>query len=140
MHPVSLSLLVILGVFLACAGAQYSNPIQVGPSTNPAPVTNASIQKVSDLASEMYSRWEVLDQACDPRAVFAVAYLFMTANARRLITDLYFDDGNNMADFILSMSKNLYPSFRFVLLSLYLLSRNLLFISFTDETSSYAMY
>jgi len=111
MHPVSLSLLVILGVFLACAGAQYSNPIQVGPSTNPAPVTNASIQKVSDLASEMYSRWEVLDQACDPRAVFAVAYLFMTANARRLITDLYFDDGNNMADFILTFATRYITAF-----------------------------
>jgi hypothetical protein len=97
MHLVSL--LVIVGVF-ALVGAQYSNPVQVGPSTNPATVTAASIQKVSDLASEMYSRWEALDQACDPRAPFAVAYLFMTANARRLITNNYFDDGNKMADFI----------------------------------------
>jgi len=97
MHPVSLSLLVVL---FACVGAQYSNPVQVGPSTNPAPVTNASLQIVSDLATEMYNRWEVLDQACDPRAAFAVAYLYMTANAKRLITNLYFDDGNKMAGFI----------------------------------------
>jgi len=55
---------------------------------------------MTTLAQNMYNRWYALDQACDPRAVFAVAYLYMTANAKRLITNLYFDDGNNMANFI----------------------------------------
>jgi hypothetical protein len=88
----------------ALAGAQYSDPAEVGPSTSPAPVTDASIQLVSDIATDMYNRWYALDQACDPRAVFAVAYLYMTANAQRLITELYFDDGNNMANFIQTFS------------------------------------
>jgi len=97
MHRFSLTLFVVL---VACASAQWTNPVELGPSANPAPVTAASIQKVSDLATEMYNRWQALDQVCDPRAVFAVAYLYMTANARRLISNLYFDDGNKMADFI----------------------------------------
>jgi len=39
----------------------------------------------------------VLDAACDPNAVFALTYMYMTYGARVFIGNHYFDDGNAMA-------------------------------------------
>lgn len=81
----------------SCASGQG---FTIGPSTHPAPVSQSAITRTTNLATDMYNRWVALDAQCDPRAVFAVAYLFMTHNARILIQNNYFDDGNKMADFI----------------------------------------
>jgi len=92
------SLLVAVSLcLLSCTDAQG---FTVGPSTHPVPVLQSSMDRISSLASDMYSRWEALDAACDPKAVFAVAYLYMTASAKTLIANNYFDDGNKMTDFI----------------------------------------
>ncbi len=102
---ISSSSLLVMLLAVVVVNASDSPYIFIGASSNPAPVTPQSVQKVSDLAAEMYSRWEALDQACDFRAVFAVAYLYMTASAKNLVQDLYFDVGNKMADFIPSTLK-----------------------------------
>jgi len=52
------------------------------------------------MVDTLKSRWEVLDSACDPRAVFALTYLAITRSAAQYIADEYFDDGNSMANFI----------------------------------------
>eukprot|EP01119_Soliformovum_irregulare_P002170 TRINITY_DN1233_c0_g2_i1.p1 TRINITY_DN1233_c0_g2~~TRINITY_DN1233_c0_g2_i1.p1 ORF type:complete len:280 (+),score=38.97 TRINITY_DN1233_c0_g2_i1:32-871(+) len=93
-------LLLSCCVLITLCVAVYGQGFTIGPSTNPAPVTSASISRITAIADDMYQRWYQLDAACDPRAVFAVAYLFMTANAKKLVQNLYFDDGNKMVDFI----------------------------------------
>jgi len=77
-----------------------SQGFTVGPSANPAPVTDAAIAKISNLSQVMYNMWYSYDAACDPKAVFAVAYLYMTANAKKLVEHGYFDDGDKMVDFV----------------------------------------
>lgn len=87
-------------VVLSCACAAYGQGFTVGPSPNPRPVTQDAIRRITRIAQDMRNRWEALDADCDPRAVFAVAYLFMTANAKKLVQNRYFDDGNKMVDFV----------------------------------------
>lgn len=89
-----------LVLFVSLCRGQYPVAPPFGPSAHPKAVSAAKIAKIQNLAAEMHNRWLVLDQTCDPRAVFAVAYLYMTHSAANLVSNGYFDDGNKMADFI----------------------------------------
>eukprot|EP01119_Soliformovum_irregulare_P002169 TRINITY_DN1233_c0_g1_i1.p1 TRINITY_DN1233_c0_g1~~TRINITY_DN1233_c0_g1_i1.p1 ORF type:complete len:280 (+),score=39.28 TRINITY_DN1233_c0_g1_i1:37-876(+) len=93
-------LLLTCCVLITLCVAVYGQGFTIGPSASPVAVSNSSLARITAIADDMYQRWYQLDAACDPRAVFAVAYLFMTANAKKLIQNLYFDDGNKMVDFI----------------------------------------
>jgi len=77
--------------------AIYTN---VGPASNPAPVSNASIAILDALAAEMVSRWEVLDAECSPNAVFALLYIYMTRAGGDYVKASYFEDGDAMTHLI----------------------------------------
>jgi len=59
----------------------------------------------------MTARWQVLDSECSPKAVFALTYLYMTHGAKQLIADLYFDNGNDMADFVVTFASRYTTAF-----------------------------
>lgn len=91
----------LFACFVIAANAAFPsiNPM-VGPSTNPAPVSQEAVWRIGNISANMYERWEAYDAACNPKAVFAMAYLFMTHNARNLVRDGYFDNGNKMVNFV----------------------------------------
>jgi len=97
-----LSLLFVL--LLVCYVSSQIPTSTVGPSSHPAAVLPSSLYKIGNLSADMYARWLAYDTACDPKAVFTVAYLFMTANAKKLVENNYFDDGNKMVDFIMAFA------------------------------------
>jgi hypothetical protein len=70
----------------------------VGPSAAPANVSAYSHQIVDELYRDMLARWEALDAACDPNAVFALTYIYMTYGVKMFNHMSYFDDGNAMAN------------------------------------------
>lgn len=49
------------------------------------------------------ARWEALDADCDPNAVFALTYIYMTYGVKMLLAVDYFDDGNQMANMTIRM-------------------------------------
>eukprot|EP01113_Clastostelium_recurvatum_P009694 TRINITY_DN146_c0_g1_i2.p1 TRINITY_DN146_c0_g1~~TRINITY_DN146_c0_g1_i2.p1 ORF type:complete len:317 (+),score=97.69 TRINITY_DN146_c0_g1_i2:102-953(+) len=95
------SLLFVCVLVSSLLSVAYGQGVyRIGASANPATVTPQSITRITAIADDMYARWMTLDAQCDPRAVFAVAYLYMTANAKKLVVENYFDDGNKMVDFV----------------------------------------
>ena len=108
MHTTTTTLPAFLAFFLVVfflfpASEVKAQGFTVGPSTDPLPVSQGQLWRIGNLSLFMYNRWAAYDAECDPKAVFAIAYLYMTANAKRLVENGYFDDGDKMVDFITSM-------------------------------------
>jgi len=103
---------LILVMTQHCAYAQVEGDVTyVGPSSAPDPVSVAALQKVGNLANNMTSRWAVLDAQCSPLAVFALTYLYMTHGAMQMIANLYFDNGDDMADFVVTFATRYITAF-----------------------------
>lgn len=99
----SATLLIIFLSLGALALAHAQNLPRVGPSPNPNPVSQASIDMVRSLHEEMNCRWRTLGCASTD-APFAVTYLHMTRTVLQGIESQYFDDGDLMANFTLNFA------------------------------------
>ncbi|TPX63429.1 hypothetical protein SpCBS45565_g06612 [Spizellomyces sp. 'palustris'] len=71
----------------------------IGASASPSPATAAGIQSLWALRDNMHQRWQALDAACDPDAVFALTYLFMTDSVASHVANNYFDFNEDMVTF-----------------------------------------
>lgn len=74
--------------------------IPIGPADNPIPPSASTIQQLQNLVDQMKSRWEILDSECDPNAVFALMYLYMTKKGLDSVQSSYFENGDVMAHLI----------------------------------------
>jgi len=92
----------VLVIVLAITATVYSLGTiftLTGPSANPLPVSSVYVQNVNNTIAQMTSRWQTFDANCDPKAAFMLMYLHMTYGLRDHIRDLYFDNGEFMANF-----------------------------------------
>eukprot|EP01117_Protostelium_nocturnum_P003700 TRINITY_DN14981_c0_g1_i1.p2 TRINITY_DN14981_c0_g1~~TRINITY_DN14981_c0_g1_i1.p2 ORF type:complete len:274 (+),score=61.16 TRINITY_DN14981_c0_g1_i1:123-944(+) len=72
----------------------------IGPSLAPAAITATTSAKLDGLVNEMKARWQALDANCDPDSAFALLYIWMTNTSAAYVNSGYFDDGNQMANFM----------------------------------------
>ncbi len=74
--------------------------VPIGPAANPIPASATTIQLLQNRVDQMKARWELLDAQCDPNAVFALMYLYMTKKGLDSVQSSYFENGDVMAHLI----------------------------------------
>lgn len=79
------------------AGVSDGVLADVGPAQDPAPASPEALDALSTTVDRMTERWETLDAACDPVAVFALLYLVTTETVVAHIEDGFFDDNEFVA-------------------------------------------
>lgn len=79
------------------AGASDGVLADVGPAEDPAPASPEALEALSETVDRMTERWETLDEACDPAAVFALLYLVTTETVTAHIEEGFFADNEFLA-------------------------------------------
>ncbi len=93
----TLVVLLLLCIIYSTSALLWQN---IGPATNPQPVDQSKIDTINLILARMKLRWYYLDSICDPNAVFALMYLYMTVGGRDSLVNQYYENGNQMADLI----------------------------------------
>ncbi len=97
-----LILVVLACLFLSAQSLLWQ---RIGPASSPNPVNSGSIAALNSLVNEMKNRWQILDSQCDPNAVFALMYLYMTKGGLDTVQNQYYEDGDAMTNLILVFAR-----------------------------------
>lgn len=81
--------LVAVSVLLAGSIGSLNSP---GPAPDPIHASQSDLEAYIDVTEAMHARWQALDAACDPDAIFALLYLVTTAKVGDLVAASHFAD------------------------------------------------
>lgn len=80
---------LLVAVLFAGSLGSLNSP---GAAPDPVHATSSDLDAYIGVTEEMHARWQSLDAACDPDAVFALLYLVTTAKVGDLVATSHFAD------------------------------------------------
>ncbi len=79
----------VVSVLLVGSLASLNSP---GSATDPIVASHDDLQAYVNVTEEMHGRWQALDAACDPDAIFGLLYLITTGAVGDLVAADHFED------------------------------------------------
>lgn len=86
---------VTVAVLLSGSISSLNSP---GPATDPIHPSQGDLEAYLGVTDNMHQRWQALDAACDPDAIFGILYLITTAKVGDLVADSHFEDNPFLVD------------------------------------------
>ena len=100
--------LVAVTVLLAGSIGSLNSP---GPAPDPIHAAQSDFDAYIGVTEAMHARWQVLDAACDPDAIFALLYLITTAKVGDLVAASHFADNPFLVEWDQDFAQRYFDAF-----------------------------